>query len=1456
MPFSRRFPSAIFLAGLILLAFPLAFGQTPPPPDFSLDTNLPELAVPLGETDSLEVIFSTTGGFGDQLDLSIDPATIPDDTSISLESVTVLNPYDPVTLTVSPMLSSPPGSHPITIIATNGTLIRSATFTLYISNFQMFSTPNSISVRQGETQDVTVTIQSQNRFSGTIALDIAPNLQGDGVTVTTNPSTVSVQQDASGSAVIRFVASETATIKSHTVTITGTLQFGNLQDLTAITVNVIPNPLFVNLQATPNPAIIFQESSLIATVTDTQGTPVSGTAVTLSATSGIGTFSNGDTTISGITDGSGRFITAFTPTTRAQVTIIVDAAKSGFASGSFVLALQVIGDFLILVDPQTSTINVGATSLISITVRSIDDFSAQVSLSTSPVVSGIGMVFISRTLTPPPDGEQETSLQISVSSSVEPRSYVFSVIGNSGSLTRTAQITVEVPAREFSLTIDPLSSSISQGESTTYNITITSSGGFSGNIQFDIPNLPGDLVASFSPNPVPVTAGSSRSLILTITTFLSTQPRNMMPLIIEATYSTGTVPVQAALTILELFEVLIDSSPRVSAISIDGTIYQPEELPKTFRWVQGEEHTVAIPQSIVDGSPGVRYVFESWGDGNTELSRTIIAGSATTFRADFSKQYLLRLSSQPFGVAEPIGGGWFEEGETATIRTDEILPLSERSRYLFDGWSGGITSSDPLISLVMNEVKTIAANYVIQYLVETVSNPEGLAQISNGGDWHVAGEEIELSVVGRIGDYAFSRWIFDGNTSEDNPVRIIVDGPLVITAHFVLLPKVGIIDLEVTESKTAFEGESTYAWVKVANTIERAGEIKLLTRNSDGVTVFPTSQIIFLGPGETRTVGFELRYAREGLVTFEVFIEETAGGPDTISAQLRVFSLEEKNRVRAIGMAIGAKFLPNIDLLMQPDQSVREFAERILVANSVSADSSKMQQAQAILDFVLSHSSLSEEILPQRDVVRMISELEATGGVEGTHLIEGDSTTFQILFGGLMRSLEIEARPVIGTMNSSPLLDEPFVLAHSWVEIKVEDWVHVDPMLGLLDGKGAALPENIDSLLTDPKFVYDLLPSWGGVLTAITYDGQLLDITQDYRMMATEQLTGYLLFVDGPVEINIISGEDVVASGIPFSFLWTPFDPQSTDVKTLAPVGQLILVEEGFEDGDISLIVEGQLGLDYRLNVLRLSTRTPILSSMESSLVTKTRAEHRITSSMSSGGPDRFLITQIQAVQFSPDQIIYLSSNSTILEERVEERIDALRLTLGGRQGTIGTINITFSKSLINQIDSSLDRILVVLDGKIASAEVIDMGLDVVIRMSYEHSEEIGTIEMSERVLLIYLKTYKLTVDIRDPFNQKIGRADLVVQGPLGNNTRVSEESTFTNLVPGEYEVTVRYRGESQRLTRLVSDRDLIVSVNLFRSDSTVALITTSVLAIVGSVAIGVQGGLSRIMEVGGRRAK
>ena len=204
----------------------------------------------------------------------------------------------------------------------------------------------------------------------------------------------------------------------------------------------------------------------------------------------------------------------------------------------------------------------------------------------------------------------------------------------------------------------------------------------------------------------------------------------------------------------------------------------------------------------------------------------------------------------------------------------------------------------------------------------------------------------------------------------------------------------------------------------------------------------------------------------------------------------------------------------------------------------------------------------------------------------------------------------------------------------------------------------------------------------------------------------------------------------------------------------------------------------------------------------------------------------------------------------------MDERIDALHLILGGRRGTTGTLNITFSKSLINQIDSSLDRILVVLDGEVVGAQVIDMGLDIVIRVNYEHSEEIGTIEMSERNLVVYLKSYKLTIDVRDPFNQKIGRADLLLQGPLGNTTRVSEESTFTNLVPGRYEVTVRYRGESQQLTRNVSDRDLIVSVNLFRSDSTVALITTSVLALVGSVAIGVQGGLSRILDVERRRAK
>ena len=158
---------------------------------------------------------------------------------------------------------------------------------------------------------------------------------------------------------------------------------------------------------------------------------------------------------------------------------------------------------------------------------------------------------------------------------------------------------------------------------------------------------------------------------------------------------------------------------------------------------------------------------------------------------------------------------------------------------------------------------------------------------------------------------------------------------------------------------------------------------------------------------------------------------------------------------------------------------------------------------------------------------------------------------------------------------------------------------------------------------------------------------------------------------------------------------------------------------------------------------------------------------------------------------------------------------------------------------MINEVNSSMERVFVLLDDQIVEPDIIDSGMFIVITIHYDHSQ-------SE--ILIYLKTFNLELDVRDPFNQIIMDADLTINGPFRNETKISSDSSFAKLVPGDYVFTVRYRGESQEITRSVTDSDQIASLNLFRSDSMVAVIATAILGMIGGVAIIVQAGLSRVI--------
>jgi len=110
---------------------------------------------------------------------------------------------------------------------------------------------------------------------------------------------------------------------------------------------------------------------------------------------------------------------------------------------------------------------------------------------------------------------------------------------------------------DYSISATPASQPVDQGNSTTYTVTVTPTGGFTGTVTFSASGLPAGATASFTP-PSVTTSGSST---MTVTT-ASTTPTGSFPLTITGT--SGTLSHTASVT-------LVVNAPVVGDFSIAAT---------------------------------------------------------------------------------------------------------------------------------------------------------------------------------------------------------------------------------------------------------------------------------------------------------------------------------------------------------------------------------------------------------------------------------------------------------------------------------------------------------------------------------------------------------------------------------------------------------------------------------------------------------------------------------------------------------------------------------------------------------------------------------------------------------------------------------------------------------------------------------------------------------------------
>lgn len=208
----------------------------------------------------------------------------------------------------------------------------------------------------------------------------------------------------------------------------------------------------------------------------------------------------------------------------------------------------------------------------------------------------------------------------------------------------------------------------------------------------------------------------------------------------------------------------------------------------------GSQATVWVDTAVVSG-PGRRLHFLSWvGQGSGSYTgnlnpATVQVNGPITETVQWRVEYFLDIQSE-FG--NPIGEGWYLEGQTVTIRCDTLVSVQTGKRARFLEWigtgSGSYTGNLPQTTVIMNGPLTETVRWKTQYLLVVVSEYGA----PSGTGWYDEGSRVSFSVdsvvqVDSQTRYRFVGWSGIGQgayTGLENLAQILLTSPVTEEAQW------------------------------------------------------------------------------------------------------------------------------------------------------------------------------------------------------------------------------------------------------------------------------------------------------------------------------------------------------------------------------------------------------------------------------------------------------------------------------------------------------------------------------------------------------------------------------------------------------------------------------------------------------------------------------------------------
>ncbi len=514
--------------------------------DFRISAAQNFLIVQLGSTASTPLNLVSVNGFSGTVEISATIAPLTNGTqgvNLTVNPATVRlrsGGNANSTLVVSTTSTTPGLNFTVTVLAQSSNLSHSINVVIIMPqpNFSLTLFPSSMTVATGSSRTSNLTLASLNGFTGQITLSATSIPINVGIGI--GPGQVTLSPGTEAVATIFVNVGSNALPGTYSMTISGTAPFaGGFLTQTAIlslTISQVAVPDF-SITSNPNSLTIPRGSLGLVNVTLTSIGGFNGTiSMTGSITPTVAdgpTFILSPSTVSLAPSASAvsvlQILTNSTTALGSYNFTVTGKTSSLFHStvGSLLITTGSSGDFSMFTSPSSITTAQNSTRSFGVIALSMSGFAGNVSISTSNIPSGVGVQFLGPS--PPvlhvPSGGNGTIIAVlSVGINSVAGNYSIHVTGTSGSLTHTATLLLTISSTvgpNFGIKISPTILTLAQGSAGSINITVTSIGGFTGQVQISdgiIPSVPAGVTFGVSPATLFLSPGGTASTAMKIFT--------------------------------------------------------------------------------------------------------------------------------------------------------------------------------------------------------------------------------------------------------------------------------------------------------------------------------------------------------------------------------------------------------------------------------------------------------------------------------------------------------------------------------------------------------------------------------------------------------------------------------------------------------------------------------------------------------------------------------------------------------------------------------------------------------------------------------------------------------------------------------------------------------------------------------------------------------------------------